>query len=168
MENHNLKGTEKNMKKQMKLAALIAGAVMALFAFMAMSVAAQDDKMKDEKMMVDKSKPTVAIIRADWCEACQKLEPTMGELMSQYKDRLNFVLLDVTNDEKTAESAKTAQHLGISKFFEANKKNTSTVIVLGEKSKILFKTTKNFDRDAYVHAFDEAISKNAMMMKKHG
>jgi hypothetical protein len=42
------------------------------------------------------------------------------------------------------------------------------VIVLGEKSKILFKTTKNFDRDAYVHAFDEAISKNAMMMKKHG
>lgn len=156
------------MKKQMNRAALIAGALAALFAFMAMNVAAQDDKMGD-KMMVDKSKPTVAIIRADWCEACQKLEPTMMELMSQYKDRLNFVLLDVTNDEKTAESAKTAEDLGISKFFEANKKNTSTVIVLGEKNKILFKTAKNFDRDAYVRAFDGAVAKSkSMSMKKHG
>ncbi len=94
------------MKKQMNRAALIAGALMALAAFMAMSVAAQD-KMHD-KMMIDKSKPTVAIIRADWCGACQKLEPTMMELMSQYKDRLNFVLLDVTTDEKASESANSA------------------------------------------------------------
>lgn len=161
------------MKQQMKRMSLIAGALMALMAFMALNVAAQDHMMKDdkmagEKMMIDHSKPTVAIIRADWCTACQKLEPTMSELISQYKDRLNFVMLDVTTDEKTAESAKTAQELGIAKFFQANKKNTSTVIVLGEKNKIAFKTTHNFDRDAYVRAFDDAISKNSMMMKKHG
>ena len=161
------------MKQQMKRMAFIAGALMALMAFMALNVAAQDnmmkhDKMADEKMMIDHSKPTVAIIRADWCSACQKLEPTMSELISQYKDRLNFVMLDVTTDEKTAESAKTAQELGIAKFFQANKKNTSTVIVLGEKNKILFKTMHNFDRDKYVNAFDDAISKNSMMMKKHG
>ncbi len=165
------------MKKQTNRTALIAGALMAFFAFMAMSVAAQDvtqdkmmgDKTMGDKMMMDKSKPTVAIIRADWCSACQKLEPTMMDLMSQYKDRLNFVLLDVTTDEKTAESAKTAQHLGISKFFEANKKNTSTVAVLDQKSKILFKTAKNFDRDAYVRAFDDAVAKSkSMTMKKNG
>ena len=161
------------MKQQMKRMAFVAGALMALMAFMALNVAAQDNMMKHddmagEKMMIDHSKPTVAIIRADWCSACQKLEPTMSELISQYKDRLNFVMLDVTTDEKTAESAKTARELGISKFFEANKKNTSTVIVLGEKNKILFKTMHNFDRDKYVNAFDDAISKNSMMMKKHG
>ncbi len=161
------------MKQQMKRMALISGALTALMAFMALNVAAQDnmmkgDKMAGEKMMVDHSKPTVAIIRADWCAACQKLDPTMSELISKYKDRLNFVVLDVTTDEKTAESVKTARELGISKFFEANKKKTSTVIVLGEKNKILFKTTHNFDRDAYVRAFDNAISKNSMMMKKNG
>lgn len=155
------------MKKQMNRAALIAGALMALFAFMAMSVAAQE--MVQDKMMMDKSKPTVAIIRADWCQACQKLEPTMMELVSQYKDRLNFVMLDVTTDEKAAESAKTAEHLGISKFFEANKKNTSTVAVVDQKNKILFKTAKNFDRDAYVRAFDDAVAKSkSMSMKKNG
>lgn len=155
------------MKKQMNRAASIGGALMVLFAFMAMSVAAQE--MMQDKMMMDKSKPTVAIIRADWCQACQKLEPTMMELMSQYKDRLNFVMLDVTTDEKAAESAKTAEHLGISKFFEANKKNTSTVAVLDQKNKILFKTAKNFDRDAYVRAFDDAVAKSkSMSMKKNG
>ena len=96
------------MKQQMKRMAFIAGALMALMAFMALNVAAQDNMMKHddmagEKMMIDHSKPTVAIIRADWCSACQKLEPTMSELISQYKDRLNFVMLDVTTDEKTAE-----------------------------------------------------------------
>ncbi len=149
---------------------LLAGAVMALFAFMAMNVAAQDDKMMGKKMdgqmMMDKAKPTVAVIRADWCPACQKLEPTFKELMEQYKDRLNFVVLDVTTDEKVAESAKRAEELGIGKFFEANKKKTSTVVVFGEKNKVSFKTAHNYDREAYVKAFDDAIKTNSMMMKK--
>jgi len=137
-----------------------------------MNVAAQDDQMMGNKMggqmMMDKAKPTVALIRADWCQACQTLEPTFNELKDQYKDRLNFVVLDVTNDEKVAESAKTARELGISKFFAANKKNTSTVVVFGDKNKISFKTTHNYDREAYVRAFDDAIKMNSMMMKKHG
>lgn len=103
-------------------------------------------------------RPTVAIIRADWCSACQKLEPTMMELMSQYKDRIDFVMLDVTDDQKAAKSAATARKLGLGKFFQANMKNTSTVIVLNPSHKILYHTAKNFDRDAYVRAFDEAIT----------
>ena len=159
--------------KGLKHKARLAGVVMALFAFLAVNVAAQDDKMMGKKMdgqmmMMDKSRPTVAIIRADWCPACQKLEPTFKELVEQYKDRLNFVVLDVTTDEKAAESAKTAEELGIGKFFEANKKKTSTVVVFGEKNKVSFRTTHNYDREAYVKAFDDAIKTNSMMMKKNG
>lgn len=157
--------------KQIRRYAVTLG-VVAVFAFMAMNVAAQDDQMMGNKMggqmMMDKSKPIVAIIRADWCEACQKLEPTFNELKEQYKDRLNFVVLDVTSDEKVAESVKTARELGIGKFFAANKKNTSTVVVFGENNKISFKTTHNYDREAYVRAFDDAIKMKSMMMKKHG
>ncbi|HEV8371463.1 MAG TPA: thioredoxin domain-containing protein [Pyrinomonadaceae bacterium] len=104
-------------------------------------------------------RPTVAIIRADWCTACQQLEPTMMELMNQYKDRIDFVMLDVTDDQKTAKAGADARKLGIGKFFVANKKNTSTVIVLSPAHKILFHTAKNFDRDVYVKAFDDAIAK---------
>ena len=159
--------------KHIRRYAVILGVVAAVFAFTAINVAAQDDQMMGNKMggqmMMDKSKPTVAIIRADWCEACQKLEATFNELKEQYKDRLNFVVLDVTTDEKVSESTKRARELGISKFFAANKKNTSTVVVFGGKNKISFKTTHNYDRKAYVRAFDEAIKTNSMMMmKKHG
>jgi thiol-disulfide isomerase/thioredoxin len=104
-------------------------------------------------------RPTVAIIRAEWCSACQKLEPTMMELQSKYKDRIDFVMLDVSDDEKTAQSAETARKLGLGKFFEANKQKTSTVVLLSPAHKIVFQTKQNFDRDAYVQAFDEALAK---------
>lgn len=103
--------------------------------------------------------PTVAIIRADWCSACQQLEPTMMELMGQYKGRIDFVILDVTDDQKAQKSAADARKLGLGKFFEANKKQTSTVVVLSPAHKILFQTMQNFDREAYVKAFDEAIAR---------
>lgn len=102
------------------------------------------------------NKPTVAIIRADWCTACQKLEPTMMELMKQYGSKMNFVMFDVTNDESTAMAAAKAKSLGLSRFFNANKKMTSTVAVFNGK-KQLFKTAKNYDKAEYMMAFDKAI-----------
>lgn len=103
-----------------------------------------------------KTKPTVVIIRADWCSACQKLEPEMMELMKQYGGKLNFVMLDVTNDETTAKAAAKAKSLGLSSFFEANKKTTSTVGIFKGK-KMLYKTAENFNRADYVAAFDKAL-----------
>ncbi len=124
----------------------------ALAAMLALPVLAKTPKPTTRR-------PTVAIIRADWCSACQKLEPAMMELMNQYKGRINFVMLDVTDDQKAAKAASQARKLGIGKFFEANKKHTSTVVVLSPAHKILYQTMQNFDRDAYVKAFDEAIAK---------
>lgn len=124
---------------------------LALVAIIAMPTFAKTPKTK---------RPTVVIIRADWCTACQKLEPAMMELMTQYKDRIDFVMLDVTDDAKAAASAKTARKIGLAKFFAENKKKTSTVVVLDSHHKIVYQTMQNFDRDAYVKAFDDAIAKS--------
>lgn len=145
--------------------------VVAIFSVLAAGVGAQDkmggkmdDKMMGDKMgkmdsMMGQAKTTVAIIRADWCGACQKLEPTLSELKEQYKGRINFVVLDVTTDESTRQAEATARKHGLARFFAANKKKTSTVIVLDSKHKILFKTDHNDNREAYVKAFDSAIAK---------
>ncbi|MGB7068158.1 MAG: thioredoxin domain-containing protein [Pyrinomonadaceae bacterium] len=119
------------------------------------SANAQDNMMMMEKM--NPKNPTVAIIRADWCSACKELEPVMSELMKEYKGKLNFVDLDVTNDETTAKAAATAKSLGLTSFFEANKKSTSTVGVFKNK-KQLFKTTHKSDRAIFVSAFDKATN----------
>lgn len=123
----------------------------------AISASAQDSMMKEDHMMkMDPKNPTVAVIRADWCPYCKQLEPTMMDLMSEYSGKINFVMLDVTNKETTAKAAATAKSLGLTSFFEANKKKTSTVGIFKNK-KLLFKTTNNQDRSAYVAAFDKAI-----------
>ncbi len=102
------------------------------------------------------TKPTVAIIKADWCSACQKVDPIMMGLMKEYDGKINFVMLDVTNEETTAQAAAKAKSLGLTTFFEANKKMTSTVAVFKRK-KQTFKTAKNYNRDDYVAAFNRAL-----------
>jgi len=110
--------------------------------------------------------PVLVDFYADWCGACKKLEPTIAELKQQYGERLNFVELDVTNEETTAQAAKTAQKLGIGNFFETNKKKSSLVAVVGKNGKVLFQThystnrEGSFERETYVRAFDEAIAKS--------
>lgn len=77
-------------------------------------------------------------------------------LMQEYDGKVNFVMFDVTNDETTAQAEAKAKSLGLSSFFEANKKMTSTVAVFKGK-KQTFKTAKNYNRDDYVAAFDGAL-----------
>jgi thiol-disulfide isomerase/thioredoxin len=102
-------------------------------------------------------KVTVAVIKAEWCSACQKVEPIMMDLMKEYGDRINFVILDVTNDETTAQAAAKAKSFGLTKFFEANKKMTSTVGVF-KSGKQTFVTSKNYNKNDYVSAFNKALS----------
>lgn len=136
-------------------------ALVMLLSALAFSATAQDtmDHQMGEMSSMKKGQPTVAIIRADWCSVCQKLEPAMAELMEQYKDSLNFIVLDVSNDEKTAASAVSAQKFGIGKFFEENKKKTSTVAIFGAKNKLLFQKYHESERETFVRAFDDAIAK---------
>jgi thiol-disulfide isomerase/thioredoxin len=135
-----------------------------MFSFVGV-VAAQDEMMKENKMMKEKSKPTVAIVHASWCPACKQLEPIMMKLQAEYKDRINFVILDVTDEEAIGKSASIAEKNNLTKFFEENKTKTSTVAVFDLKGEKLFQTKYNYERKDYVKAFDEAIAKakDAMM-----
>ncbi|GIU80946.1 MAG: hypothetical protein KatS3mg006_0010 [Pyrinomonadaceae bacterium] len=116
------------------------------------------------KQTVRQSKPTVVIIRADWCTACQKLEPIMMQLMKEYEGKLNFVVLDVSNEEKTEQAAAMARSLGFYKFFKQNAGMTSTVAIFKGR-KMIYKTIQNFDREAYVVAFNMALRQKSKTSK---
>ncbi len=115
----------------------------------------KDDKMMGERSMKDE-RPVVAIIFAEWCPACQSVDPIMKELMGEYGMKLNFVVFDVSNEEKIAASQKKAAKYGLADFFSDNKTKTSTVAVFKD-GKQVYKTAKNSKKADYQKAFNSAV-----------
>ncbi len=101
-------------------------------------------------------RPIVAVIRAEWCPYCKKVEPVISGLMKDYSEKLNFIVFDVTDEKTTAEAMKKAESLGLDDFFKEYKGKTSTVAVLKDK-KIVYKTSNNRKRGDYEKAFDAAL-----------
>lgn len=46
-------------------------------------------------------KPTVIDFYADWCESCKYMAPTMRQMEFNYKDKINFVVLDGTDPDNS-------------------------------------------------------------------
>ncbi len=44
-------------------------------------------------------KPTLIEFYADWCSSCQAMAPTIANLKQEYRDRVNFVMLNVDNEK---------------------------------------------------------------------
>ncbi len=136
-----------NVKKYLSLA-IFAAAFVFLSTF---SISAQEMMKKAET-----DKPVVAIIKADWCPYCKRIDPVVSGLMKEYGEKLNFVVFDVTNDETIKASKEKAESLGLSDFFKNYKGKTSTVAVLKDKE-IVYKTSNNGNRADYVTAFDKSL-----------
>ena len=113
--------------------------------------------MKDDAMMAKEDvRPIVAVIRADWCPYCKKVEPVISALMPDYSEKIHFVVFDVTNETTTAKAMKQAEELGLGDFFKDFKGKTSAVAVLKDK-KVVYKTSNNGKRADYEKAFDQAL-----------
>jgi thiol-disulfide isomerase/thioredoxin len=130
----------------------------ALFAALFVTVfslgAAAQEMMKKEKEPM----PVVAVVRADWCPYCKKIEGFMPELMKQYEGKLEFVVFDITDDAATARSMELAEAKGLSAFFADHKRMAATVAII-KNDEITFKASKKTDRESYEKAFAKAAMK---------
>ena len=106
-------------------------------------------------------KPVVVDVFASWCPGCQNIAPTLSQLKQEYSDKVNFVVLDVTDQGKLQETAANAKKLGLGQFLETTKSQTSTVAIVDPATGNILAMFKNNPNKAdYTKILDAALAKN--------
>jgi thiol-disulfide isomerase/thioredoxin len=66
------------------------------------------------------TKPLAVWFYADWCTNCKLLAPKYAPARSGLEDQIQFVTLDLTNEETKAKAKEIAKNYGISPLYYAN------------------------------------------------
>lgn len=105
-------------------------------------------------------KPTVVKIYADWCPACQRLQPITNSLQQEFNGKANFVVFDVSDRATSQAAEEKARQLGLSNFLAAHRAQTSTVAIVNPSNgQVLTQFRYNFDRQDYVDGISRAVER---------
>ena len=108
------------------------------------------------------TKPYVVKLHAQWCAACMMTKGVWAQVNESYAGKVNLLVLDFTNAEKTAASRAEAKRLGLDAFFEQYAGTTGLMVVLDGKSKTVSKELEGRrDFSEYQAAIDAALSGKA-------
>jgi thiol-disulfide isomerase/thioredoxin len=103
-------------------------------------------------------KPYVVKLHAQWCPYCMITKGVWSQIEDTYRDRVNLVVLDFTNQENTEASRTEALRLGLDSFFEEYVGATGVVVVLDGRTKRVTAEiggSRNFEE--YRAAIDAAL-----------
>lgn len=105
------------------------------------------------------TKPYVVKLHAQWCAACMMTKGVWAKVTESYAGKVNLLVLDFTNAEKTASSRAEAKRLGLDAFFEQYAGTTGSIVVLDGKSKTVSKELQGSREFAeYQAAVDAALA----------
>ena len=100
----------------------------------------------------------VTITAKESCSTCKKFEPTLQELQDEYDGRITFVTLDLSSKDSIEEAKRTAEEVGITKFFEENRGVVPKVGILcpgGTKTESIFLGETR--KEVFEEALDKAL-----------
>jgi len=93
-----------------------------------------DIRSEDEfkKEVIESDKPVFVKFYATWCRPCHMLSPIVDEISKQYKDKINFVEIDVDRNTKIA-NTYFVSNIPQVMFFKSGKR-IDTLMGLRKKS----------------------------------
>jgi len=141
--------------------AVVFGPIASVTASTPVAVIERTASNKADGALADKlqGKPVIVDIYAEWCSKCKKVAPTLSELKEEYEDKVNFVVLNVTNRSTTQASSAKAEKLGLTGFFNSYKAQTGTVAILDPATGKALKVLRgNNNVSAYTAVLDKAIA----------
>ncbi len=102
-------------------------------------------------------KPIVAIVKASWCPACQKIDPTLQSVMKSYGEQADWVVFDISNKKSSQAAQAKAKELGLEAFFKKYGSKTATVAILHpETKKVLKVLMAEGNKEKYAEALEAA------------
>jgi thiol-disulfide isomerase/thioredoxin len=105
------------------------------------------------------SKPYVVKMHARWCPYCLLQKDEWSRIEQAYAGRVNFVVLDATNDAAIERSRLDAERLNMRQFFEEYNGATGLVVVLdGRTKEVLAEVGGNAPFDVFQSAIDGALA----------
>jgi thiol-disulfide isomerase/thioredoxin len=106
------------------------------------------------------AKPYVIKMHARWCHFCLLQKDEWSRIEQTYAGRVNFVVLDATNEAATERSRIEAERLNLREFFEEYNGATGLVVVLdGRTREVLAEVGGNAPFEEFQSAIDGALAR---------
>ncbi len=103
--------------------------------------------------------PILVFVHSMECSVCAKVRPIIEELEKEYKGRVQFVNLDVTDDVALKASRKKAKSLGITSFLTNCEDQFPCVGIFKTKDRVLKEMYGAKAKDAYISGLNQALAK---------
>lgn len=88
------------------------------------------------EVAITNNKPTLIEFYANWCTSCQAMAKDLGELKQEYRNNVNFVMLNVDNNKWLPEILR--YHIdGIPHFIFLNQVGEAIAETIGEQPKTI-------------------------------
>ena len=104
------------------------------------------------------TKPFVVKLHAQWCPVCMATTSVWAQIQGEYSGRVNFLVLDFTNDQTTDASRAQAARVGLEKIVDETGATGVVVVVNGRTKEIMSWIGGIRDIREYRSAIDAAIA----------
>ena len=105
------------------------------------------------------SKPFVVKLHARWCPVCMITTSVWSQIQAEYSGRVNFLVLDYTDDETTNAGRAAAERLGLGRVFEEAGSTGVVLIVDGRTKEVTASIAGSRDFAEYRAAIDAALNR---------
>ena len=106
----------------------------------------------------DPGKPFVVKLHAQWCAVCMITTSVWEQIQGEYSGRVNFLILDFTDDRTTDASRAAADRVGLGRIFEESGSTGVVLVVDGRTREVTASIAGSRDIAEYRAPIDAALT----------
>jgi thiol-disulfide isomerase/thioredoxin len=104
------------------------------------------------------ARPFVVKLHSQWCHLCLITTSVWSQIEQEYKGRVNFLVLDFTDDQTTDASKAAAERVGLGRVFEESGSTGVVLVVDGRTKDVTASIAGSRDVTEYRAAIDAALN----------